>query len=137
MNTRHTLRVTCKCALYTPDGSKVLLAQYGPQDYGIPGGHMESDESPEDAMRRELEEEIGITGIELTRRDFWMHANGKLILGYTGTLSEETPLTIQFEEVSDMVWVPVADIASGAMKVSSYGEFICQFQPKNSTVNAG
>jgi ADP-ribose pyrophosphatase YjhB (NUDIX family) len=131
MSERHQMRVSCKCALYTQDGSKVLLAHYGSKGYGLPGGHMEANESPDQAVRRELQEEIGVAGDALERKDFWMHKNGKLVLGYTGRLDEVTNLTLQEEEVSAVVWANIDDVASGTISVPSYSEFICKFRPKS------
>lgn len=130
MSERHHLRVSCKCALYTPDGSKVLLTYYRSKGYGLPGGHMEADETPDQTVRRELHEELGVAGEMVERKDFWMHRNGKLILGYTGKLDDATNLTLQEEELSEVVWATVDDVASGKVPVPSYGEFICKFQPR-------
>ena len=91
---------------------------------------MEADESPDQAMRRELQEEIGVAGDALERKDFWMHKNGKLILGYAGQLDESTHFTLQEEEVDAAVWVNVDDVISGVIAVPSYSKFICKFQPK-------
>lgn len=127
---RHVLRVTCKAALYTPDGSKVLLSEYSPGDYGLPGGHIDEGETPDDAMQRELYEELGLQAPPLEHRDFWLHDNGKLILGYVGELPEETVLVIQEEELQNTVWMPVQEIRSQRVVVGSYGDFIMQNQPQ-------
>lgn len=123
------MRVSCKCALYSPDGSKVLLADYGAVGYGLPGGHIDAGETPDQAMNRELKEELGIHVDTLQHRDFWMHHNGRLILGYTGTLSEDIVITHQAEEMRAAVWVAVDEIRNGVIDARSYGDFICQFQP--------
>lgn len=121
------MRVSCKAALYTPDYSEVLLADYGLDGYGLPGGHMEeSDKSPRDAMNRELFEEFGLKNTSLELKDSWIHHNGKLILGYVGTIEKATPITVQYEELAGAFWAHVDDIASGKVIVRSYGEFILQ-----------
>lgn len=42
------------------------LASHGAGSYAIPGGHMEFGESFADTARRELEEETGLTDVEVT-----------------------------------------------------------------------
>jgi 8-oxo-dGTP pyrophosphatase MutT (NUDIX family) len=123
------MKVSCKAALYTPDKQKVLVAEYAPEDYGLPGGHIEEGENPEEAITRELFEELGLKGIELTRRDFWMHHTvPKLILGFTGTLAESTPLEIDSHELSNARWIKITDIANKVPSIPSYDEFILTYQ---------
>lgn len=124
MSDKHMLRVSCKCAIFTPDRLKVLVVEYGPDDYGLPGGHIESGENPEQAMQRELKEELGITINTATRSDFWMHQNGKLILGFCAVIDEAVQLTIQESEISAAIWVPVEKIARNEISVPSYDAFI-------------
>ncbi len=122
------LQVSCKCALYTPDKKHVLLADYGPRGYGLPGGHIDVGETPDHAMARELEEELGLRGGSLTRADFWLHGSGRLILGYTGWLDQSTQLSPQLSELHGAVWAPIDDIANGTIEVPSYKEFILKFK---------
>lgn len=130
---RQAFRVSCKCALYSQDGGKVLLADYGTEGYGLPGGHMDAGETPDETMLRELHEELGLEGVELKRTDFWVHNNGKIILGYTGELDSSHPLRIQAEELRDCAWTSIDDIESGKVSVPSYSEFICKFRSKYSS----
>lgn len=83
--------VSCKVAIFTEDASKVLLMYYPQRKYhGLPGGHMEKGEAPEVALKRELHEELGADIIsDLTKRDFWVHPSGKVILGFTATATTE------------------------------------------------
>lgn len=127
--THHLFRVTSKCAIYTPDGKKVLLAEYGPNNFGLPGGHIILGETPDEAMRRELNEELGLTDIATDRKDFFFHPNGKLVLGFTAMLEDTAPLTVQLDEISKAVWVEVDKIADGSVLVASYKEFILKYQP--------
>ena len=43
-------------------GGKVLFVEHPQRGWEIPGGHIESGESPDEAMLRELHEETGLTG---------------------------------------------------------------------------
>ena len=65
-----------------------LITIPDPNKWQFPGGHIESGESPEKAMRRELEEEVGYTppklayvgSIKLISREthiFWAYVNSK------------------------------------------------------------
>lgn len=123
----HTLhKVTCKVALYNPAKSKVLVVEYFQNDFGLPGGHLEADESPEAAVRRELQEELGLTStaLELKRKDFWIHSMGKIILGFTGCLDEGTLLTIDTNEIRAAHWFEVDDIRHGKKTTGTYDDFI-------------
>lgn len=131
MSERYLARVSCKVALYTPDGSKVLAVEYSPGNFGLPGGHIEAGEHPDDAMHRELHEELGLKDLALDRKDFWLHDNGKLILGFIGTLHEDASLVLQEEELRSALWVPVVDVESGVFAIPSYDQFIVRNQPRN------
>lgn len=50
-----------KCVL--TDGERVLLVRhtYGPREWDLPGGGIKREESPADAARREMHEELGIS----------------------------------------------------------------------------
>lgn len=130
MNSQRDLhRVTCKCAIFSLDGTKVLLSDYGKEGYGLPGGHLDSGETPDQAMARELREELGIDDIAFRHADFLLHPNGKIVLGYTAQYSEDKELTIQLEEIKAAVWVDVASIANGKIAVPSYSDFILDNRP--------
>lgn len=83
-------RVTTKAVIYTPDASHVLIMyMYKGTDremYGMPGGHIDQNEAPDETIARELHEELGITVFELHHADFFIHENGKIVLAYTAQL---------------------------------------------------
>jgi 8-oxo-dGTP pyrophosphatase MutT (NUDIX family) len=87
---RKMFKVVTKAAIFNYDKTKVLVIYMDQNnDYGLPGGHIEEDESIDVAMKRELYEECGIKSIELTKVDFFTHSNGKIVLAYTGVLAQD------------------------------------------------
>lgn len=124
MSERYLNRVSCKAALYTPDRTKVLIVESLPGKFALPGGHMEEGETPDEAICRELKEELGLENISLDRKDFWMHKSGKLVLGYVGELDEQAKITIQEEEILRVYWVLIDDIENNSIDTRSYHDFI-------------
>lgn len=87
--------VSTKVALYSHDLKKVLIMHYPGRDiYGLPGGHVDAGETPDQAMNRELEEELSISIEDIQRTDFFF-LNGrspKIILGYTAICSADVAI---------------------------------------------
>ncbi len=89
----HKHEVSAKIALYDERAERVLVMVYpGRSVHGLPGGHVEKDESSDVTIVREVEEELGIAISDFARKDFFLHqeSEGKLILAYTGRLSSDT-----------------------------------------------
>lgn len=82
--TRTKFRVSTKAAIYNALGEVLVIDIPQIQAYGLPGGHIDDGEQPDDAMVRELWEECGLREVELHHKDFFMHADGKIVLAYTG-----------------------------------------------------
>lgn len=112
----------------------MLVVDYGKEGYGLPGGHLDAGETPDQGMARELFEELGLENVHLRHADFMQHANGKIILGYVGTLDPTTELKPQIEEMQGALWVDVDDVMSGKVSVPSYGELICNYNPNRINV---
>lgn len=125
--------VSCKAAIYSLDGKYVLLMRYpqlGPKAHGLPGGHLEQGENPDEAVLREIGEELGTNlAISLKRTDFWPHENGKIVLGYVGRGSFDLPPapdpTFEFA-----VWATKSDLQSGNVSAGSYTSFVISNWPK-------
>ena len=54
-----------KCVLSNEDSVVLVRHTYGHSDWELPGGGVRRDESPADAARREMEEELGVRLDEL------------------------------------------------------------------------
>jgi 8-oxo-dGTP pyrophosphatase MutT (NUDIX family) len=95
------------------------LNRAGRVEWCLPKGHLESDETPEQAAVREIEEETGIQGriVEgLGTIDYWFSAEGKrvhkhvhhyLLLAIGGFLTTEGDPD---HEAIDVAWVPLGDL---------------------------
>lgn len=118
-------RVSCKIALFNKTKSKILLVKNFNGNLGIPGGHLEADEKPESAIIREIKEELGIDYKgDLKKADFWIHDDGKLILGFVGQIEESMVFKLDNQEFSNVIWVDVKQIKDKTINVNSYNDFI-------------
>jgi len=75
-------RVTVK-AFITDENNKILVVKEKQDFWSLPGGGLDHGESPQDGIKREIQEEIGLedvtvgdiaysTTVYLDQRDFWM-----------------------------------------------------------------
>ena len=118
-------RVSCKIALFNKTKDKILLVKNHNGNFGIPGGHLEVDEKPESAMIREIKEELGIDYKgNLKKADFWIHQDGKLILGFVGQIDESTAFGLDDQEFSNVAWTDIEQIKNKIIHVNSYNDFI-------------
>ncbi|MDO4660732.1 MAG: NUDIX domain-containing protein [Candidatus Saccharibacteria bacterium] len=60
------------------------------KSWGLPSGHIEAGETPDQAIERELMEECGLAIPHLQCRDFFLHSKGKIILAYAGVTPSHT-----------------------------------------------
>lgn len=97
-----------------------LIARYGREgrlQWSLPKGHVEGEETIEEAAVREVEEETGIRGrvvAPLGAIDYWFSANSRrihktvhhhLLLATGGALSDADV------EVAEVAWFPLAEVA--------------------------
>ncbi|MEV5711451.1 NUDIX domain-containing protein [Actinoallomurus sp. NPDC052274] len=97
-----------------------LIARYdrdGRLLWSLPKGHLEADETIEEAAVREVEEETGIRGriiAPLGSVDYWFSVDRRrvhktvhhhLLIAVGGTLSDGDA------EVAEVAWVPLAEVA--------------------------
>lgn len=107
---RKLFRVSTKAAVFDATRTKVVVIHMDQSSaWGLPGGHVEDGEGPDDAIIRELSEECGITCDDLQRKDFFVHSDGKLILGYVGTANNDKLFSIVSEEEGSPRWLTKKD----------------------------
>lgn len=125
-------RVSCKVAIYSSDGASVLVMKYpqlGQNFYGLPGGHLEEGENPDEAVVREFQEETAVDqNLRVERKDFWVHQNGKIILGYVAQGDFELPPAPDpsFEIAT---WQKLEDIKTDKVNLGSYKDFVISQVP--------
>lgn len=122
---RRKFRISCKVALYDFEKKTVLLVEHKRGNYGLPGGHLEFNESPEDAARREIKEELGIDYTDyLVLKDSWVRKNERVILAYVGKLDSSVKLTLDPEEIRSTRWTSINEIHNDRVNITFYKDFI-------------
>ena len=99
--------------------------------HGLPGGHVEAGEMPEDAVVREVIEELGLEHHQvptLTRHDFWRDGpDGRILLFYTATLDTDVKITPQLAELIGADWVTREQLTRGDVSSSTYAPYLIEF----------
>jgi 8-oxo-dGTP pyrophosphatase MutT (NUDIX family) len=131
-------RVSVKAALLNPAGTKVLMTRLHDGGFGLPGGHMEYNETPEQTITRELQEELGLENAgALHRCDFWRDTRtDRLLLGFVGTLDESSVITVDTDEMTGVIWASLDDFITGKVHTETYEGFIRQVLRRNSQENS-
>lgn len=126
--TRREYHVSVKAAIFNADDEVLMIRLDHCDEYGLPGGHIESNETPDQTMARELYEETGLQGVNLKHADFFMHdGEEKLVLAYTGTTEDSALKSAQnnLEGIGIPVW-----ISKGAFNViktnQCYRDFVAK-----------
>jgi len=120
--------VSTKLALYSSDLQTVLIMRYPKRAIsGLPGGHVDRGETPDDAIVRELMEELSITVDNMKRVDFFY--NNRIILAYTAIAPADIVITPTDPKYEYAEWVAKDDIQTTKM-APEYIRFILQNWPK-------
>jgi 8-oxo-dGTP pyrophosphatase MutT (NUDIX family) len=93
---------------------RYLLVQHQAGHWSFPKGHPENDESPEQAARRELQEETGLTEVDLLivpafdERYVFTKRSGKVVQKdvtyFLGRVARPGTVAVQEKELSDFAW---------------------------------
>lgn len=116
------------------NGDRLLLTRYQPSHspyshYALCAGYIETGESAEDAVRRELMEEVGLKVKNITyyKSQPWVFS-GALLLGYFCDVDGGDTITRDENELSEALWVSRADMPVRSGDVSLTSEMMEQFR---------
>lgn len=133
------LRRKVRAVVLNEDGEVLVVRPHGYRDgeWTLAGGGVEDGESPVEAMRRELAEELGvgleaeITELPVTNRFVYSAEHkAKRALDHDAVMfacriGNDTPLSLQAEEVADARWF-AAENAENAFPVAKQREIFKQ-----------
>lgn len=126
-----TFTVSTKAAIYSADLKTVLIMRY-PRRSGLPGGHLEVGETPDQAIVREIMEELGVEIDNLKRTDFFLR-NDKpgrsVILGYVGVADSQIELKPTHPKFEYGEWVARDEVSATDMN-EGYKQLILENWPK-------
>jgi ADP-ribose pyrophosphatase YjhB (NUDIX family) len=105
--------LTVDCVIFGLDEDaelKVMLVERGGEPFkgrwALPGGFVRIEESLDDAARRELAEELGVTGVQLVPVfRAWYHDDRTHYLAFGYEAVWDGPVVHQPEEVAEGGWV--------------------------------
>jgi len=123
--------ISTKLGLYSHDFNSVLLMHYPVRNiYGLPGGHVEKYEKPDDTMKREILEELTLTVDNLKRTDFFLTTGrqSRIILAYTAIAPADVAITPTCPAFEYGTWVSKAEITDIDMS-KEYKRFVLENWP--------
>lgn len=116
------------------NGNKTLLTKYQSSHsvyrrYALVAGYVESGETPEEAVRREVMEEVGlkVKNICYYKSQPWP-LSGALLLGYICELDGDEAINLDYNELSVAEWVLREDMPDRSDDVSLTSELMELFR---------
>lgn len=125
------LEVSTKLALYSHDLTSVLVMHYPIRGKnGLPGGHVELKENPDDTLKRELIEELSLVVNDAKRVDFFLREGrkGSIILAYTAIAPKDVAIAATNPRFEYAEWVK-KDKVNDIVMSSEYKRFVLENWP--------
>lgn len=124
--------ISTKVAIYSSDGQSVVVMKYSHAGYGLPGGHMEKGETPDDTLVRELREELGIELPSLVRKDFFFRNEKQtsMILGYVSSVPADFSFYPPNPQKEHGVWMTRQEVDACSLLSPAYKAFIASAWPE-------
>lgn len=100
----------------------MIRQTYGKQHWTFPGGSLHRNESPEDTVRREVEEEVGITLANPVLLGSYSHTRQykrDTVYCFYGQ-AEQDAFRVDPVEVAEAAWFPVDALPSPALPMVGY-----------------
>ncbi|HZJ34811.1 MAG TPA: NUDIX hydrolase [Candidatus Angelobacter sp.] len=123
-------KVSTKAAIFDSTHEHILVIHMDHlNNWGLPGGHIEDNEAPDDAISRELIEECGLNPDSMQRKDFFMHSGGKIILAYVGEVNDMSLKSQQNNLEGIPKWLSLSKFQSIQIE-PNYRNFVLENWPK-------
>ena len=121
------------------NGEKLLVTRYAERHlpgnhYALVAGYIETGETPEDAVRREVMEEVGlrVKNIRYYKSQPWPFS-GSMLLGYYCDLDGSDRITLEEDELSEGRFLPREELPEVPDSPSLTGEMIENFRTGGKT----
>ena len=103
---RPRLRGGVLCLVEWDDKLLLVRHSYGSRGWNLPGGNMSAGESPEQAARRELKEEVGIEAVELRRTAVFpaIRGSGRPPVSYFHAVVRGPQFEVASGEIQEAGW---------------------------------
>jgi NAD+ diphosphatase len=113
-------------------GDKILLARgknFRASFYSLVAGYADIGESLEDAVAREVKEEVGIEvrNIRYYKSQPWPFS-GSMMIGYWADADDTQPIRIQESEIAEAAWFSRDNLPNHPREISIAGEMIRLFK---------